>query len=104
DAASGHGLHDPADVVLRSDDLSLALQVMLDHLGPLERLALVLHDVFALPYEDIAPIVERTPIAARQLASRARAKLRGVEVASLREQREQAISSFLAAAREGDFA
>ena len=72
---------DPAEAVMRSDDLALAMQVVLDSLGPLERLALVLHDVFALSYDDIAPIVERTPVAARQLASRARARLRTVDVA-----------------------
>lgn len=94
---------DPAETVMRSDDLALALQVVLDSLGPLERLALVLHDVFALSYDDIAPIVERTPIAARKLASRARARLRTVDVGAIRERHETAITAFLDAARNGDF-
>lgn len=94
---------DPADTMVDSEDLALAMQVVLDSLGPLERLALVLHDVFALSFDDIAPIVERTPVAARQLASRARARLRTVDVSTLRARHEVAIGEFLAAAREGDF-
>lgn len=94
---------DPAEAVMRSDDLALAMQVVLDSLGPLERLALVLHDVFELSYDDIAPIVERTPVAARQLASRARARLRTVDVGAIRERHETAIVAFLDAARNGDF-
>ena len=99
-AASGA---DPADAVVLADDLALAMQVVLDSLGPLERLALVLHDVFALSYNDIAPIVERTPVAARQLASRARARLRTVDVTAIRARQEAAITAFLEAARNGDF-
>lgn len=94
---------DSSEAVMRADDLGLAMQVVLDHLGPLERLALVLHDVFALSYAEIAPIVERTPVAARQLASRARSRLRSVDVASVRERQTTAIRSFLDAARSGDF-
>lgn len=94
---------DPAETVALSDDLALAMQVVLDSLGPLERLALVLHDVFALSYDDIAPIVERTPVAARQLASRARARLRAVDVTTIRARHEAAIDAFLDAARNGDF-
>ncbi|MGP9581191.1 sigma-70 family RNA polymerase sigma factor [Brachybacterium sp. AOP35-5H-19] len=94
---------DPARVAVLSDDLALAMHVVLDHLGPLERLALVLHDVFALPYDEIAPIVERTPTAARQLASRARARLKTVDASSVRVHQEGAIEAFLAAARDGDF-
>ncbi len=94
---------DPAEAVMRSEDLAAALQVVLDTLGPRERLALVLHDVFALSYDDIAPIVERTPVAARQLASRARARLREVDVSQVRRRQETAISAFLTAARQGDF-
>lgn len=94
---------DPAEMVMRSDDLALAMHVVLDTLGPRERLALVLHDVFALSYDDIAPIVERSPVAARQLASRARARLRTVEVGDLRARQEAAIVAFLEAARAGDF-
>lgn len=94
---------DPAESALRSDDLALAMQVVLDSLGPCERLALVLHDVFSVPYDDIAPIVERSPVASRQLASRARARLRTVDVAAVRERRRGAITAFLDAARGGDF-
>lgn len=101
--ADGGRAPDPADAVMQSDDLAVAMQVVLDTLGPLERLALVLHDVFALPYDDIAPIVERTPEAARQLASRARARLRGVDVGQIRQRHDAAITAFLDAARSGDF-
>ena len=94
---------DPADRVALSDELELALRVVLDALGPLERLALILHDVFALSYGQIAPIVERTPTAARQLASRARARLRAVDVASVRESRATAIDAFLSASRNAEF-
>lgn len=99
--ADGEG--DPEGAMMRVEDLALAMHVILDELGPLERLSLVLHDVFALPYDQIAPVVERTPTAARQLASRARARLRGVDIAAAREQRDDAITAFLAAARDGDF-
>ncbi|WP_166999490.1 sigma-70 family RNA polymerase sigma factor [Paramicrobacterium fandaimingii] len=94
---------DPSEIAMLSDDLALALQVVLDGLGPLERLALVLHDVFALSFDDIAPIVERTPAAARKLASRARSRLRTVDVGAVRERHEAAIVAFLDAARNGDF-
>ncbi|WP_166354065.1 sigma-70 family RNA polymerase sigma factor [Phytoactinopolyspora limicola] len=100
DAPAGR---DPAATAMRSEDLALAIQVLLDTLGPLERLALVLHDVFALSYDEIAPIVERTPSTARQLASRARARLRAVDVDTVRERQQEAIDAFLAAARNGDF-
>lgn len=103
DAAGQTVSADPSDAVLRADDLAVAMQVVLDALGPLERLALVLHDVFALSYDDIAPIVERTPVAARQLASRARARLRRVDVTQTRRRRNEAIGAFLDAARDGDF-
>lgn len=93
----------PEETVVLAEDLALAMQVVLDNLGPLERLALVLHDVFALSYADIAPIVERTPTAARQLASRARARLRTVDTSAVRERHEAAILAFLDAARHGDF-
>ena len=81
----------------------MALHVILDTLGPFERLALVLHDIFALSYDDIAPIVDRSPVAARQLASRARARLRTVDTADIRRRQKTAIASFLEAARGGDF-
>ncbi len=103
EAAGSPAGADPAEAVMRSDDLALAMQVVLDSLGPLERLALVLHDVFALSYNDIAAIVERTPAAARQLASRARARLRTVDAGAVRQRHETAIVAFLDAARQGDF-
>lgn len=93
----------PADSAVLKVDLSAALAIVLDTLGPPERLALVLHDFFALTYNDIAPIVDRTPIATRQLASRARARLRRVDVTSVQHRQESAITAFLSAAREGDF-
>ena len=78
---------------------------MLDTLTPAERLAFVLHDMFGVPFEEIAPIVDRTPAAARQLASRARRRVRGAAPApdpDLARQRE-VVDAFLAAARAGDF-
>jgi RNA polymerase sigma factor (sigma-70 family) len=89
-----------------ADSVGLALLVVLDRLAPAERLAFVLHDMFDLPFEEIAPIVRRSPAAARQLASRARRRVRGVSVAGdsdLRRRRE-VVEAFLAASREGDFA
>lgn len=93
----------PEDSALLRDDLAAALHIILDTLGPLERLALVLHDIFALSYDEIAPIVERTPVAARQLASRARTRLRTADVTNIQRRQESAITSFLEAARGGDF-
>src|SRR5690242_20538043 len=68
---------DPEHELLLADSVGLALLVVLETLSPAERLAFVLHDMFAVPFEDIAPIVERSPDAARQLASRARRRVRG---------------------------
>ena len=85
--------------------MGLALLVVLDTLAPAERLAFVLHDMFAVPFEDIATIVDRTPSATRQLASRARRRVQGVAPApdaDLARQR-QVVDAFLAAARGGDF-
>ncbi|MGO2112947.1 MAG: sigma-70 family RNA polymerase sigma factor [Pseudoclavibacter sp.] len=93
----------PDDHVAREEDLALALEVVLDELSPAERLAFVLHDVFGLPFDDIAPIIERTSVNARRLASRARARIRRVDVTQVRRRRRQAVDDFLAAAREGDF-
>lgn len=101
--ASSEDADRPEDSALIRDDLSAALHIVLDTLGPLERLALVLHDFFALTYSDIAPIVDRSPTAARQLSSRARARLRGVDIADVRHRQESAITAFLSAARDGDF-
>jgi RNA polymerase sigma-70 factor (ECF subfamily) len=95
----------PEDEALLADSVGLALLVVLDTLTPAERLAFVLHDMFGIPFEEIAPIVERSPAATRQLASRARRRVRGATPAAepdLREQR-RVVDAFLAAAREGDF-
>jgi RNA polymerase sigma factor (sigma-70 family) len=96
----------PEEQALLADSVGLALLVVLDTLEPAERLAFVLHDVFKLPFEDIAPMVERTPAAARQLASRARRRVKGAEVvtpdADMRRQRE-VVNAFFAATRAGDF-
>ena len=95
---------DPEHEALLADSVGLALLVVLETLPPAERLAFVLHDMFAVPFEEIAPIVGRSPAAARQLASRARRRVRGAAVpdADLARQRE-AVDAFLAASRGGDF-
>ena len=96
---------DPEHEALLADSVGLALLVVLETLTPAERLAFVLHDMFAVPFEEIAPIVERSPEATRQLASRARRRVRGaapVPDADLTAQWE-VVEAFLAAAREGDF-
>ena len=95
---------DPEQEALLGDSVGLALLVVLDTLAPAERVAFVLHDVFAVPFDEIAPIVNRTPAAARQLASRARRRVRGAPVpdADLEGQR-RVVDAFLAAARDGDF-
>ena len=97
---------DPEHEALLADSVGLALLVVLETLSPPERLAFVLHDIFAVPFDEIAPIVDRSPEAARQLASRARRRIhaeRTVPDADLDTQRE-VIDAFLAAARDGDFA
>ncbi|HEY3481390.1 MAG TPA: sigma-70 family RNA polymerase sigma factor [Streptomyces sp.] len=96
----------PEEEVLRADAVSRALLVVLDRLTPAERVAFVLHDMFAVPFDEIAPIVERTPSAAKKLASRARGKVRGrpaVPATELARQRET-VTAFLSAARTGDLA
>ncbi|MET0816333.1 MAG: sigma-70 family RNA polymerase sigma factor [Solirubrobacteraceae bacterium] len=96
---------DPEQEALLADSVGLALLVVLETLGPAERLAFVLHDMFGLPFDEIAPIVDRSPAAARQLASRARRRIRGAPTepdASLPAQRE-VVDAFFAAARDGDF-
>jgi RNA polymerase sigma-70 factor, ECF subfamily len=96
---------DPEQEALLADSVGLALLVVLETLTPSERLAFVLHDVFAVPFAEIAPIVGRSPESARQLASRARRRVQGeraVPDADLDTQREVA-DAFMAAAREGDF-
>jgi RNA polymerase sigma factor (sigma-70 family) len=96
---------DPEHEALLADSVGLALLVVLETLSPPERLAFVLHDIFAVPFDEIAPIVDRSPEAARQLASRARRRVRAertVPDADLEAQRE-VVDAFLAAARDGDF-
>lgn len=96
---------DPEYEALLADSVGLALLVVLDTLNPAERLAFVLHDIFAVPFEEIAPIVGRSPTTARQLASRARRRVRGAATlpdADFTRQRE-IVDAFLAASRGGDF-
>ncbi|ANP51137.1 RNA polymerase sigma-70 factor (ECF subfamily) [Streptomyces griseochromogenes] len=96
---------DPETEALEADAVGLALLVVLDTLEPAERLAFVLHDMFAVPFDDLAAIVERTPAATRQLASRARRRVQGATPATdpdLGRQR-QVVGAFLAASRAGDF-
>jgi RNA polymerase sigma-70 factor, ECF subfamily len=97
---------DPEHEALIADSVGLALLVVLDTLAPAERLAFVLHDMFAVPFDEIAPIVGRSPTAARQLASRARRRVQGtttVPEADLAHRRT-VVDAFLAASRAGDFA
>jgi len=96
---------DPEHAAVLADSVGLALLVVLDTLAPAERLAFVLHDMFAMPFEEIAPIVDRSPAATRQLASRARRRVQGAAPTpdpDLAEQR-RVVDAFLAAARAGDF-
>ncbi|MFI6485590.1 sigma factor [Nonomuraea sp. NPDC050663] len=96
---------DPEQEALLADSVGLAMMVVLDALSPAERLAFVLHDMFAVPFDDIAPIVQRNVAATRQLASRARKRVqdaRAVPDPDAGRQRE-VVSAFLAAARAGDF-
>jgi RNA polymerase sigma factor (sigma-70 family) len=96
---------DPEHEALLADSVGLALLIVLETLSPAERLAFVLHDMFAVPFDEIAPIVGRSPEATRQLASRARRRVQGERTEpdpDLDRQRE-VVDAFLAAAREGDF-
>ncbi|HEU4945711.1 MAG TPA: sigma-70 family RNA polymerase sigma factor [Kribbella sp.] len=96
---------DPEQEALLADSVGLALLVVLDTLAPAERLAFVLHDMFAVPFDEIGPMIERSPAAARQLASRARRRVKGVDSvpeADLTRQR-RVVDAFLTAARGGDF-
>jgi RNA polymerase sigma factor (sigma-70 family) len=98
-----HGM-DPDQEALLGDSVGLAMLVVLDSLAPAERVAFVLHDVFAVPFDQIAPIVGRTPTAARQLASRARRRVQGAPVPDVDLDGQWAVvDAFLAAARDGDF-
>ncbi len=95
---------DPEQEALLGDSIGLAMLVVLDALAPAERVAFVLHDVFAVPFDEIAPIVGRTPVAARQLASRARRRVQGAPVPDVDlEGQWVVVNAFLAAARDGDF-
>jgi RNA polymerase sigma factor (sigma-70 family) len=95
---------DPEQEALLGDSIGLAMLVVLDSLTPAERVAFVLHDVFAVPFDEIAPIVGRTPTAARQLASRARRRVQGAPLPDADLDGQWAVvDAFLAAAREGDF-
>lgn len=96
---------DPEHEALLADSVGLALLIVLETLSPAERLSFVLHDMFAVPFEDIAPIVDRSPEATRQLASRARRRVQGADPVpdpDLGAQWE-VVEAFIAAAREGDF-
>jgi RNA polymerase sigma factor (sigma-70 family) len=102
---STDGETNPEQEALLADSVGLALLVILETLTPAERLAFVLHDMFGVSFEEIAPIVDRTPAAARQLASRGRRQVRGAAPepdSDLRRQRE-IVDAFLAASRAGDF-
>ena len=97
---------DPEQEAVLADSVGLALLAVLETLAPAERVAFVLHDMFDLPFDEIAPSVGRTPAAARQMASRARRRVRGAGAASQtdRDRQREIVGAFLAAAREGDFA
>jgi RNA polymerase sigma factor (sigma-70 family) len=103
---SSQGMLQPDEEAVLAEGVGLALLVVLDTLSPAERLAFVLHDMFQLPFEEIAPMVGRSPTAARQLASRARRRVRGAELPApdpdLARQRE-VVDAFFRAARGGDF-
>ncbi|MFW6695106.1 sigma-70 family RNA polymerase sigma factor [Streptomyces sp. MAR4 CNX-425] len=108
----GPGARDPEEEALLADSVGVALLVVLDTLAPAERLAFVLHDMFAVPFDEIAPLVERTPAAARQLASRARRRVRGGAPAGGGSgaapgrdaaRKRRVVDAFLAATRGGDF-
>ncbi|ADB75152.1 sigma-70 family RNA polymerase sigma factor [Geodermatophilus obscurus] len=98
-----HANADPAQEAVLTDSVGLALLVVLDQLAPAERLAFVLHDLFDVPFDEIAPIVDRSPAAARQLASRARRRVRGAELPDATERRREVVAAFLDASRDGDF-
>jgi RNA polymerase sigma factor (sigma-70 family) len=103
---TGEGSLQPEEEAMLADSVGLALLVVLDTLAPAERLAFVLHDVFKLPFEEIAPMVDRTPTAARQLASRARRRVKGASATAPdrdRQRQRQVVDAFFAAARAGDF-
>ncbi len=99
------GEWEPESEAMLADSVGLALLIVLDTLEPAERLAFVLHDVFGMTFDEIAPIVDRSPVAARQLASRARRRVQSRAPSSDRDLRQQrrVVDAFLAALREGNF-
>ncbi len=102
--AGGEDGTDPEHEALLADSVGLALLVVLDTLAPAERLAFVLHDMFAVPFDEIATIVGRSPAAARQLASRARRRMQGAPTPDAdRTSQREVVDAFLAALRGGDF-
>lgn len=103
--ATDGGRSDPEQEALLADSVGLALLVVLGKLNPAERVTFVLHDIFALPFTEIAPIIGKTEAAARQLASRARRRVQGEESAPRAEvtRQRELVEAFLAAARKGDF-
>jgi RNA polymerase sigma-70 factor, ECF subfamily len=100
----GEDRRDPGQEAELADSVGLALLVVLDALGPAERVAFVLHDMFAVPFDEIAPMIGKTPAAARQLASRARRRVKGGAAADADlPRRRKVVEAFLAASRGGDF-
>src|SRR5215471_5375145 len=104
-AATGKDAADPEQEAVMADSVGLALLVVLETLAPAERVAFVLHDLFAVPFDDIAPIVGRSSEAARQLASRARRRMQGAapDTDADRSRQREVVDAFLAASRDGDF-
>ncbi|MFE2022357.1 sigma-70 family RNA polymerase sigma factor [Streptomyces sp. NPDC059499] len=103
---AGPGAIDPAAEAEMADEVGVALLVVMEALGPAERLAFVLHDLFAVSFDDIAVMLEKTPAAARQLASRARRRVRGTQPPTGPERqgrKREVVDAFLAATRAGDF-
>ncbi|MFI5607837.1 sigma-70 family RNA polymerase sigma factor [Amycolatopsis sp. NPDC051903] len=106
DLPEGATTVDPETEAVMADSVGLALLVVLDTLSPAERLSFVLHDIFGLSFDEVAPIVDRNPAAARQLASRARRRVRGNPAGSETDlaRKREVVDAFLAASRGGDFA
>jgi RNA polymerase sigma factor (sigma-70 family) len=100
------GAADPEREALLSESVGMALLVVLDRLAPAERVAFVLHDLFAIPFEEVAAILDRSPVAVRQLASRARRRVQGASeptATPITPGHQQLVDAFLSAARNGDF-
>ncbi len=104
-AGSREDTVDPEQEAVMADSVGLALLVVLDRLAPAERLAFVLHDLFAVPFDEIAPMIEKTPAATRQLASRARRRVKGAPLVPEADltRRRHVVEAFLAATRGGNF-